>query len=168
MQKKDISGVSLVFKNKLIVLSGGMKGLGEALAKVLNNNFATVVVTSRNIDFNPNKIQIGSINAQNLDVTNEASIDRFFSWLSQQEIPLSAFINNAGIGVFKEFIELSILEIKSVIDTNLTGAFMCSQHAVKIMKEQNYGGRIIHIGSIVELGGLQLNSIYLILFSCFF
>lgn len=146
--------------NKLIIITGGTSGIGHAIAKYSNKDNATIIITSRNIDIHDNQIEIGKINKQYLDVSNSESITKFFNWIAKQQIRPEIFINNAGIGVFKDFTEISESEVKNIIDTNLMGSFLCAQQASKLMKTSGNGGRIINIGSIVELGGISLNSIY--------
>ncbi|HLX53888.1 MAG TPA: SDR family oxidoreductase, partial [Aquella sp.] len=94
-----------------------------------------------------------------LDVTNASSIDQFFLWLSQQNQQLSILINNAGVGIFKPIIKISLEEWNTIIATNLTGAFLCSKHACILMNKSG-GGRIINIGSVVELAGIADNAAY--------
>jgi NAD(P)-dependent dehydrogenase (short-subunit alcohol dehydrogenase family) len=146
-------------KNKLIIITGGAKGIGLAIAKKLITEAVTVVITSRQFEFKSDELKINAINQQFLDVTETATIDKFFAWVLQQDYELVGLINNAGIGVFKPFTDISLTEFNSIIATNLTGAFYCSQLAFKIMAQAN-GGRILNIGSIVELAGIKYNSAY--------
>jgi NAD(P)-dependent dehydrogenase (short-subunit alcohol dehydrogenase family) len=148
-----------MLKDILIVITGGKSGLGQTIAKKLHENLATVITTSREIPFNHNKIRLNAINHQYLDVTNADSVNKFFLWLSHQSLKPSVLINNAGIGIFKPIIEISLEEWNSIINTNLTGAFLCSKHAYKSMSKSG-GGRIINIGSVVELAGIEDNAAY--------
>ena len=147
-----------MLKGKLVVITGGATGIGYAVSRELLKNHATVITTSRNFEFHNNKIIHNAINNQYLDVTSQTSIDQFFVWVSQQDIKMEVLINNAGVGIFKSFVEITPDEVNTVITTNLTGAFLCSQKAFLLM--QLSGGRIINIGSIVELAGVCDNSVY--------
>ncbi|MGZ4164416.1 MAG: SDR family oxidoreductase, partial [Tumebacillaceae bacterium] len=60
---------------------------------------------------------------------------------------LDVLVNNAGVGVFKPVVETTLAEWQAIMDTNLTGLFLCSKEAFKIMKPQG-GGRIINIASV--------------------
>src|SRR6185437_2465587 len=148
-----------MLKDKLIIITGGKGGLGLAMAKKLNENMATVITTSRDICFNPNRITPNTINQQYLDINDASSVDQFFLWVSQQNQQLSILINNAGVGIFKPFTEISLEEWNAIISTNLTGAFQCSKHACLLMNKSG-GGRIINIGSVVELAGIANNAAY--------
>ncbi|MCX8515002.1 MAG: SDR family NAD(P)-dependent oxidoreductase [Burkholderiales bacterium] len=146
-------------KNKLIVITGGAKGIGLAIAQKLIAVPVTVIITSRQFDFTPQTLKINAVNQQFLDVNIPQTIQNFFTWLEQQDFELIGLINNAGIGIFKPFTDISLDEWNSVITTNLSGAFYCSQLAFKIMAKFN-GGRILNIGSIVELAGIKHNAAY--------
>lgn len=84
------------------------------------------------------------------DVSDSASIENFFSLLKQKFGRLDVLFNNAGVGAPRmPFEDLPLEDWQRVVDTNLTGSFLCAQEAVKIMKSQDpMGGRIINNGSI--------------------
>lgn len=148
-----------MLKDKLIVITGGKSGLGLAVAKKLQEKKATVITTTRDISFNYNKVIPNMINQQYLDVSDTNSVDKFFQWLNEQNQKLSVLINNAGIGIFKPLTEVNLDEWNLIINTNLTGAFLCSKQSCLLMKKTG-GGRIINIGSIVELAGIEDNGAY--------
>src|SRR6185437_8477610 len=83
----------------------------------------------------------------------------FFVWLESLGKKLAVLVNNAGIGVFKPFTDITLNEWNSMIQTNLTGAFLCSREATKLMLA-NGGGRIINVGSIAEKIPLANNVAY--------
>ena len=84
------------------------------------------------------------------DVTDESSVRALFARISDVFGRLDVLFNNAGVNVpGVPFEELSLVQWRSVIDTTLTGAFLCAQGAVRLMKtQQPRGGRIINNGSI--------------------
>ena len=84
------------------------------------------------------------------DVTNPASVRALFAKTKETFGRLDVLFNNAGIAAPALLLEdLSYEQWKSVVDTNLTGAFLCTQEAFKLMKSQQpRGGRIINNGSI--------------------
>ena len=84
------------------------------------------------------------------DITDPTSVQHLFAQTEKVFGRLDLLFNNAGVGAPSKPLEnLTLDEWKSVIDTNLTGAFLCTQEAFKIMKRQKpMGGRIINNGSI--------------------
>lgn len=149
-----------VKKSKLILITGGRGGLGKALAEQLIKENATVIVTSRHATFQENMTLVpGDIHLQQLDVTQEHSVLRLFTWLNSLDRPLDVLVNNAGLGTFNSVENTSTDEWDLIIKTNLTGAFLCAREAYRIMKE-NGGGRIINIGSIANKVGLNNNLAY--------
>jgi NAD(P)-dependent dehydrogenase (short-subunit alcohol dehydrogenase family) len=74
---------------------------------------------------------------------------RLFDWLDRALGRVDVLVNNAGVSVWKLVEDLSLAEWRSVIDTNLTGAFLCSREAIRRMKRAG-GGRIITIGSVAD------------------
>ncbi len=88
--------------------------------------------------------------AQPTDIGDEASVAALFARIEETFGRLDVLFNNAGIGAPPvELDELPVATWKAVVDTNLTGAFLCTQGAFRLMKKQQpRGGRIINNGSI--------------------
>jgi len=84
------------------------------------------------------------------DVGNPESVAQLFSSVAKRFGRLDLLFNNAGTGApAVPLEELSVEQLRAVIDTNLLGAFVCTQHAIRMMKSQTpRGGRIINNGSI--------------------
>ena len=84
------------------------------------------------------------------DVTSEASVATLFDTVQREWGRVDLLINNAGIsGPPGDVAEVSLTDWQQVVDTNLTGAFLCAHYAVRLMKAQTpRGGRIINNGSI--------------------
>jgi NAD(P)-dependent dehydrogenase (short-subunit alcohol dehydrogenase family) len=84
------------------------------------------------------------------DVRDVASVGALFAKTREAFGRLDLLFNNAGIGAPGALLEeLSVEQWQAVVDTNLTGAFLCTQEAFKLMKDQEpRGGRIINNGSI--------------------
>jgi NAD(P)-dependent dehydrogenase (short-subunit alcohol dehydrogenase family) len=84
------------------------------------------------------------------DVTSETSVAALFDAVQREWGRVDLLVNNAGVsGPGGAVDEVSLTDWQRVVDTNLTGAFLCTQHAVRLMKAQTpRGGRIINNGSI--------------------
>lgn len=80
------------------------------------------------------------------DVGISADVDRMFAEALRRFPRLDILVNNAGVQTWKPLLELEEREWDRVLNTNLKGAFLCTQRAARHMKE-NGGGRIVNIGS---------------------
>jgi len=138
---------------KIALVTGGGSGIGLNAAKALTEIGFTVIITGRN----PQKLEqalvelpSGKAIARQLDVTSPESVDVLFADIQATFGRLDLLFNNAGTNAKDLPIEqLPVQEWLSVINTNLTGAFLCTRAAVGLMKQQNpMGGRIINNGSI--------------------
>ncbi len=138
---------------KIALVTGGGSGIGLNAAKALTSVGFTVIITGRN----PQKLEqalvelpSGRAIARQLDVTNPESVDALFADIQATFGRLDLLFNNAGTNAKDLPIEqLPVQEWLSVINTNLTGAFLCTRAAVGLMKQQSpMGGRIINNGSI--------------------
>lgn len=138
---------------KIALVTGGGSGIGLNAAKALTEIGFTVMITGRN----PQKLEqalvelpAGRAIARQLDVTSPESVDALFADIKATFGRLDLLFNNAGANARDLPIdELPVQEWLSVINTNLTGAFLCTRAAVGLMKQQSpKGGRIINNGSI--------------------
>lgn len=147
-------------KQKVVLVTGGTRGLGKAIAEKLANEGAAVWVTSRLADFPVETApRFGEIKEVYLDVRYEESVKNLFSLIANLHNRLDVLINNAGVGIFKSVLDTSLEEWNNIIETNLTGLFLCSREAFRIMKQQG-GGRIINIASIAGCIPLIENGAY--------
>ena len=140
-------------KNKVAIVTGGGSGIGKASAKALAKDGYSVVITGRREE--PLKITAEEIGTDNVlavtcDVGNQDSVKNLFKVTFEKYGRLDVLFNNAGGGAPKKlFEELTYDDWQKVVDSNLTGTFLCAQEAIKIMKNQKpMGGRIINNGSI--------------------
>ncbi|WP_238934492.1 SDR family oxidoreductase [Aurantibacter crassamenti] len=140
-------------KTKIAIVTGAGSGIGRAVAIALNQNNWTVILAGRR----ENQLQETATLCENkntlvapTDITNKESVAQLFRQAKEKYNRLDLVFNNAGTNAPAIPLEqISLEDWKNVIDTNLTGAFFCTQEAFKIMKHQNpQGGRIINNGSI--------------------
>ena len=140
---------------KVAVVTGGGTGVGRAAALALaGEGFAVVVSGRRPEPLKEVASEIGSTGgratAVPTDVTDPESIRALFTRTVEVFGRLDLLFNNAGMGAPAIPLEdLSVEQWRAVVDTNLTGSFLCTQEAFRIMKSQSpRGGRIINNGSI--------------------
>ena len=140
---------------KVALVTGAGTGIGKAAAKALLHGGFRVVLTGRNLEKLNLAIQeIGGSHLDCLavacDVGKPEEVKRLFAEIKRQFGRIDVLFNNAGMGAPAiPMEELSYEQWMNVVNTNLCGAFLCSQEAIRMMKAQSpQGGRIINNGSI--------------------
>jgi NAD(P)-dependent dehydrogenase (short-subunit alcohol dehydrogenase family) len=140
---------------KVALVTGAGTGIGKAVALAFLQEGYRVTLTGRRKELLAQAvIEAGTAAGQALmvpsDVRDPASVRALFMKTREAFGRLDVLFNNAGVfapGIALE--DLSYEQWQAVVDTNLTGAFLCTQEAFKIMKSQEpRGGRIINNGSI--------------------
>jgi NAD(P)-dependent dehydrogenase (short-subunit alcohol dehydrogenase family) len=137
---------------KVAVVTGAGTGIGRAVAVTLLNAGYRVALAGRRQEPLDETAQLGSGEALPLatDVADPASVAALFAAIETRWGRLDLLFNNAGLnapGV--PFDELPFEKWSEIVAVNLTGSFLCAQHAFRIMKaQQPGGGRIINNGSI--------------------
>ena len=141
--------------NKVAIITGAGTGIGKASALALLNNGYSVVFAGRRAEPLERAIaEAGAAPGRALavptDVGKPESVRNLFARTKETYGRLDVLFNNAGVGTPAiPLEELSFEQWKAVVDINLTGAFLCTQEAIRIMKDQTpRGGRIINNGSI--------------------
>ena len=138
---------------KVALVTGAGSGVGRSAALALAREGYVVVLSGRRKEMLEAVAQEAA-GAKTLivptDVGDLASVRALFARTKQELGRLDVLFNNAGIGAPPVPMEdLTYEQWKAVVDTNLTGTFLCTQEAIKIMKDQQpRGGRIINNGSI--------------------
>jgi NADP-dependent 3-hydroxy acid dehydrogenase YdfG len=140
---------------KIAIVTGAGSGIGKHVAVALAQNGYSVVLAGRRIEtLEVAALEVNQANGQSLvvvaDVTDQASVRELFAKAKNAFGRLDLLFNNAGVsGRAVPLEELTYEQWKSIVDTNLTGTFLCTQEAFKIMKSQGpRGGRIINNGSL--------------------
>jgi NAD(P)-dependent dehydrogenase (short-subunit alcohol dehydrogenase family) len=140
---------------KVALVTGAGTGIGKAVALALMKDGYAAVLAGRRKDkleetANEGKASGGQSLVVPTDVSDPASIKALFAKTKEAFGRLDVLFNNAGIGAPAVPLEdLPYETWKKVVDINLTGMFLCTQEAIKIMKAQDpRGGRIINNGSI--------------------
>jgi NAD(P)-dependent dehydrogenase (short-subunit alcohol dehydrogenase family) len=141
--------------NKVALVTGAGMGIGRAAAKALLKGGYQVVLTGRNLEKLEKAItDIGGTNenclAVTCDVGKPEQVKKLFAALKERFGRIDVLFNNAGIGAPAIPMEdLTYEQWMNVVNSNLCGAFLCSQEAIRMMKAQSpQGGRIINNGSI--------------------
>jgi NADP-dependent 3-hydroxy acid dehydrogenase YdfG len=143
----------MVMHNRVALVTGAGSGIGKAVAKALLDDGYRVVLTGRRLEPLQATAQGWSADRALVvvaDVGQPASVAALFDQTKAVFGRLDLLFNNAGVSAFKApFEDLSFDQWQTVVNTNLTGSFLCAQGAYRMMKEQvPQGGRIINNGSI--------------------
>ena len=139
-------------EGKTAIITGAGTGIGKGIARAFAREGANLVIASRNrnnLDSTAGELRAGGANVLVVptDVAVEADVVSLFETAVQEFTSLDILVNNSGVFYGGPIEELSLETWQRVIDVNLTGVFLCTREAMKIMKRQR-GGRIINIGSI--------------------
>jgi NAD(P)-dependent dehydrogenase (short-subunit alcohol dehydrogenase family) len=140
---------------RIAVVTGGGSGIGAAVVQALAEDGWTVVLAGRRKEALEAVVAGGSgltgvLDAIPTDVTDEASVRSLFETTVQRYGRVDLLFNNAGTGAPSVDIDALELEVwNKVLAVNLTGAFLCTREAFRVMRQQQpQGGRIINNGSI--------------------
>jgi NAD(P)-dependent dehydrogenase (short-subunit alcohol dehydrogenase family) len=141
--------------NRIALITGAGSGVGRAASlALLREGFSVVLAGRRQEALEETARLAGERRRETLvvptDVADPASVQSLFAQIEQVHGRLDLLFNNAGINVPATPLEdLSWERWQSVVATNLSGVFLCTQHAFRVMKEQQpMGGRIINNGSV--------------------
>ena len=153
----DLSG-------KVAIVTGGNGGIGLGMARGLAEAGAGIAVVGRNeaksnaavADLRNRGVKAISVIA---DVTDKAAVANMVERVSRELGRIDILVNNAGINIRKPPHTLDPEEWDSVIKTNLTSAFLCSQAVYPAMKQAG-GGKIINIGSMMSIFGASFAPAY--------
>ncbi len=151
--------------SKVALITGGNGGIGLGIAKGLAIAGATVIITGRNNSKissalswkSPTNKSLAS--AINMDVTDEKSIVEGIQSIASQFGKIDILVNNAGMNIRKSPEEYTLAEWNSIISTNLTGVFLCSQKIYPVMASAGHG-KIINIGSMTSVLGIGVTAPY--------
>jgi NAD(P)-dependent dehydrogenase (short-subunit alcohol dehydrogenase family) len=138
---------------KVALVTGAGSGIGKACAIALGNAGFAVVLAGRRLDALQDvaKTMSSETLCVSTDVSDPASVTVLFEATKNKFGRLDVLFNNAGTGVPGTVMleDLTFEQWQSVVNVNLTGPFLCTQQAMKLMKAQDpQGGRIINNGSI--------------------
>jgi NAD(P)-dependent dehydrogenase (short-subunit alcohol dehydrogenase family) len=137
---------------RVAIVTGAGSGIGRAVSTALLNGGYRVVLAGRRED--RLLAALAGYGCQGLvvptDVTQEPSVRHLFERACQAFGRVDLLFNNAGtFGTSAPIEDMPVEQWRLVVDTNLTGAFLCAREAVRVMKEQHpQGGRIINNGSV--------------------
>ena len=157
MKLFDLSG-------RVALVTGGNSGIGLGIARGLAQAGASIVIAGRRTEKNSDACRaIETLNAKaadiEVDVCNEASCRSMIERAVARFGRIDILVNNAGTAIRKQPESYTLAEWNKVIETNLTGAFLCA-HAAYPQMRQGGGGKIINIGSMLSIFGASFAVAY--------
>ena len=132
--------------SRSVLVTGGNRGIGLAIARRLAAGGDQVTVTSRSGD------PVPGLSVVRCDVTDAASVDAAFAQAEAEHGPVEVLVSNAGITQDQLLALMKEEDFAGVVDTNLTGAYRVAKRAVRGMMRQRRG-RLIFMSSVVGLLG---------------
>jgi NAD(P)-dependent dehydrogenase (short-subunit alcohol dehydrogenase family) len=143
----------MISHNKVAIVTGAGTGIGKGVALALLKDGYRVALAGRRLELLEKTAAESGAGARALaiptDVSNPESVRLLFTKTRDTFRRLDLLFNNAGTSAPGLLEDVSFEQWQAVVDTNLTGAFLCTQEAFKLMKSQDpRGGRIINNGSI--------------------
>ncbi|RLP79926.1 MULTISPECIES: 3-oxoacyl-ACP reductase FabG [unclassified Micromonospora] len=131
---------------RTVLVTGGNRGIGLAIAQAFAKQGDRVAVTHRSGDAPEGLFGVRA------DVTDAASVDAAFTAVEAELGPVEVLVSNAGITDDTLLLRMSEEQFTGVLDTNLTGAFRCAKRASGKMLRARWG-RMIFVSSVVALSG---------------
>jgi NAD(P)-dependent dehydrogenase (short-subunit alcohol dehydrogenase family) len=151
--------------NRIALITGGGRGLGQAMARALAEAGASVAITGRDLP----RVQAVAVELQattgqvcrgyTADVTSEEQVKSLVAQVLADFGHIDILINNAGINIRGPIEQLSLAEFRQVQDTNVTGVWLMCREVGPSMKARRYG-RVINLGSMLSLVSLPERTPY--------
>lgn len=136
--------MSTSFEGQCVLVTGGTSGIGLGVAQHFVSLGANVVVSSRRVP-TVRRADWGGLEVP-CDVTDESSVGSLFDVIESEVGRVQVLVNNAGSASQTPCVDMSLDEWRNVLDTNLTGTFLCSRAALRHMLPDK-GGNIVNISS---------------------
>ena len=151
----DLSG-------KVAIVTGGDGGIGLGMARGLARAGASLVVAARNPEKSALAVsELQALGVQAIAIETDVSSEGSIAALMEQAVAhfgrLDVLVNNAGTNVRLPAQELTLEQWHQVLDTNLTGAFLCAKAAYPHLRG---GGKVINVGSMLSLFGSAVAAAY--------
>jgi pyridoxal 4-dehydrogenase len=140
-------------QNRVAIVTGSAQGIGHAIAQKLDAEGATVVLTDINAEGAEQAAgELERAQAMECDVSSQESVEAMVARVLEEHGKVDALVNNAAIVPFIPWDEVDLDHWQKIIDTNLTGVYICSRAVYAPMREAGYG-RIVNIASNTVMAG---------------
>ena len=140
---------------RLVLVTGGAKGIGHACAQSFSELGDRVIVCGRDEAALADVTSSGDISARQCDITDEASVDALFT----EAGPVDVLVNNAGVAHSAPAHCYELSDWERMLAVNATGAFLCTRAALRGMRDRSTG-RIVTVASVAGLFGRRYTAGY--------
>ncbi len=142
------------FKDKVAIITGSTKGIGEACAHEFAKEGAKVVVTGRSVDLGEQvvadiKANGGDALFVRCDIGKKSQIDGLIESTVDHYGTMDIVVNNAGVNHSADFFDITEEDWDWVMSVDLKGTFFVSQAAARVMIDQGKGGSIVNVSSVM-------------------
>ena len=140
-------------KDKVAIVTGSTKGIGLAIAEQLLKAGARVMISARKAEEVESvgklleRANAGRVAWRACDVRSETDVEALFLATDEAFGALDILVNNAGVGMTRKLEETTLAQWNTVLETNVTGVFLCSRAAIPRMRQRG-GGYIINLSSL--------------------
>jgi NAD(P)-dependent dehydrogenase (short-subunit alcohol dehydrogenase family) len=143
---------------KVVVVTGGNRGLGLALARGVGRAGARVAIWSRTASRNEEAVEVLAADGVEsfpvtCDTADEASVDAATSETIARAGRIDVLFANAGIAATKPFVDTTLDEWRGVLRTNLDGTFLCTRAVARHLVDRGEGGSIVVLSSTISRYG---------------
>src|SRR5829696_683767 len=137
---------------RLAVVTGASAGVGRAVAIAFGGLGWQVALGARRVErLEDTAFEVrragGEAHVHALDVTDPASVDRFFEFVEGVAGIADVLVNNAGLGLLGAIADVPTERIRAQVDTNLVGALLCTRRATRALLEDGRAGDVVFISS---------------------
>jgi NAD(P)-dependent dehydrogenase (short-subunit alcohol dehydrogenase family) len=150
-------------EGKIAIVTGGTRGIGRATTEAMLAEGASVALCGRSqtsVDARSALASYGDrVVAAAVDVTAPDSVAKFFDLVDQRLGGLDILVNNAGVGIFRSVADLTFEQWKEILDTNLSGVFLCCHQAIPRLRQRE-AAAIINVSSLAGRNPLPGGSAY--------
>ena len=147
-------------KNKIAIVTGGSRGIGEQVCYAYAKEGATVIVVNKQNSKKTKEVVDaitragGNADAISCDVSDEASVNNLVATVIEKYGRIDILFHSAGIVLFKKLEDHTLEDWRHSINTNLTSAFLLSRATVPLMKTRQYG-KLIFVSSVAGSYGFS-------------
>lgn len=140
---------------KIVVVTGGTSGIGQAIANVLsNNNYQVITASRRHVTNNP--MNTNGRHFQ-LDISKEDEIESFFQKIKAEYGEITSLVNNAGFSEWRSLENINAKFLNEMFSVNVNGYFLATKYALAYSTKIT---SIINISSLAAMRGTRNNSAY--------